>query len=196
MSKELVKYSRFQNYSNVVDILEVFEENKQKTLKEIDSILNRYNGYCNLVQGLDFSTLFYDFCLQLVEKMKQDVLHQVSARKYYVGDEKTLKDFAENIEEKFMEWKINKWNIYNDMYNQYTKIKQEWSNFFEIKVFLEHYTNLIEKFIQNGQEKKELTHYLEWNYVVLCLDHIQRCTHKKYMEYARSGKKYYKFDFE
>ena len=69
MSKELVKYSRFQNYSNVVDILEVFEENKQKTLKEIDSILNRYNGYCNLVQGLDFSTLFYDFCLQLVEKM-------------------------------------------------------------------------------------------------------------------------------
>ena len=196
MSKELVKYSRFQNYSNVVDILEVFEENKQKTLKEIDSILNRYNGYCNLVQGLDFSTLFYDFCLQLVEKMKQDVLHQVSARKYYLGDEKTLKDFAENIEEKFMEWKINKWNIYNDMYNQYQQIKKEWGEYEDIEVFLYHYTNLIEKFITNKKEKIDLTISLEWSYVVLYLDLIQRGINKKYMEYATNVNKYYKFDFE
>ena len=196
MSKELVKYSRFQNYSNVVDLLEIFKNNRETTLREVDSILHKYNDYCKLIQGVDFRILFYDTVLQLIGKMKQDILSQLYARKCSAYDEKNLKDLAENIWEKFMEWKINKWNIYNDMYNQYTKIKQEWSNFFEIKVFLEHYTNLIEKFIQNGQEKKELTHSLEWNYVVLCLDHIQRCTHKKYMEYARSGKKYYKFDFE
>jgi hypothetical protein len=196
MSKELVKYSRFQNYSNVVDLLEIFKNNRETTLREVDSILHKYNDYCKLIQGVDFRILFYDTVLQLIGKMKQDILSQLYARKCSAYDEKNLKDLAENIWEKFMEWKINKWNIYNDMYNQYQQIKKEWGEYEDIEVFLYHYTNLIEKFITNKKEKIDLTISLEWSYVVLYLDLIQRGINKKYMEYATNGNKYYKFDFE
>ena len=97
MSKELVKYSRFQNYSNVVDLLEIFKNNRETTLREVDSILHKYNDYCKLIQGVDFRILFYDTVLQLIGKMKQDILSQLYARKCSAYDEKNLKEDRKSV---------------------------------------------------------------------------------------------------